>query len=93
MRFQVLNEGPVGSEREPSPFLPDPDAAETAGCKAEAAAASWPPYPKRSASAIDVVLRKFSIWVWVKIKPPGIGPQVLVHASIYQGSILGFPVF
>ena len=28
-------------------------------------------------------------WVWVKIKPPGIGPQVLVLGSIYQGSILG----
>ena len=26
---------------------------------------------------------------WVKIEPPGIGPQVLVHVSIYQGSILG----
>ena len=23
--------------------------------------------------------------VWVKIKPPGIGPQVLVVGSIYQG--------
>ena len=23
-------------------------------------------------------------WVWVKIKPPGIGPQVLVLGSIYQ---------
>ena len=29
------------------------------------------------------------IWVWVKIKPPGIGPQVLVRVSIYQGFILG----
>ena len=28
------------------------------------------------------------MWVWV-IKPPGIGPQVLVHASIFQSSILG----
>ena len=27
--------------------------------------------------------------VWVKIKPPGIGPQVLVIVSIYQGAILG----
>ena len=27
-------------------------------------------------------------WVWVKIKPPGCGPQVLVLGSIYQGSIL-----
>ena len=26
--------------------------------------------------------------VWVKIKPPGIGPQVLVLVSIYQGSIV-----
>ena len=26
-------------------------------------------------------------WAWVKIKPPGIGPQVLV-LSIYQSSIL-----
>ena len=28
-------------------------------------------------------------WVWVKITP-GIGPQVVVHASIYPGSILGY---
>ena len=28
-------------------------------------------------------------WLWVKIEPPGIGPQVLVHVSFYQGSILG----
>ena len=28
-------------------------------------------------------------WVWVKIKPPGIGPQVLVHVSIFEGSIWG----
>ena len=27
------------------------------------------------------------IWVWVKIKPPGYGPQVLVHVSIYQGNL------
>ena len=27
------------------------------------------------------------IWVWVKIEPPGIGPQVVVHVSICQGSI------
>ena len=25
-----------------------------------------------------------SIWVWVKMKPPGIGPQVLVNVSICQ---------
>ena len=29
------------------------------------------------------------IWVRAKIKPPGIGPQVLLLGSIYQGSILG----
>ena len=29
------------------------------------------------------------IRVWVKINPPGIAPQVLVHASIYQDSIFG----
>ena len=27
--------------------------------------------------------------VWVEIQPPGYGPQVLVHVSIYQGAILG----
>ena len=30
--------------------------------------------------------------VWVKIKPPGIGPQDLVHVSIYQGSFW-VPIF
>ena len=30
-------------------------------------------------------------YVWVKIKPPGYGPQVLVHVSTYQGCILGLP--
>ena len=29
------------------------------------------------------------ICVWVKMKPPRIGPQVLVLCSIYQDSILG----
>ena len=29
------------------------------------------------------------MWAWVKIKPPGIGPQVFFVVSIYQGSILG----
>ena len=24
-------------------------------------------------------------WVWVKIRPPGIGPQVLVYVTTYQG--------
>ena len=28
-------------------------------------------------------------WVWVKIKPPGIGPQELVLGSIYQGKPFG----
>ena len=26
----------------------------------------------------------YQIWVWVKIQPPGNGPQVLVFGSIYQ---------
>ena len=33
-------------------------------------------------------------WVWVKIKPPGYGPQVLVFGSIYQGKpFWGYPIF
>ena len=28
-----------------------------------------------------------AIWVWVKVEPPGIGPQVLVHVSTYEGSL------
>ena len=28
------------------------------------------------------------MWVWAKIEPPGIKPQVFVHVSICQGSIL-----
>ena len=32
-------------------------------------------------------------WVWVKIKPPGNGPQVLVLGSIYQGNpFWGYPI-
>ena len=32
--------------------------------------------------------------VWVKLTPPGIGPQVLVHVSIYQGKpFWGYPIF
>ena len=27
------------------------------------------------------------IWVWVKIKAPGYGPQVLVHVSTCQGNL------
>ena len=32
-------------------------------------------------------------WVWVNINSPGNGPRILVHVSIYQGSILGLPDF
>ena len=28
-------------------------------------------------------------WVWVEIKPPGIGPHISAQVSIYQGSMLG----
>ena len=31
-----------------------------------------------------------AMWVWVKIQPPGYGPQVLVLGSIYQGNSLVF---
>ena len=33
-------------------------------------------------------IRESATWVWVKIKPPGYGPQGLVVGSIYQTSIL-----
>ena len=32
-------------------------------------------------------------WVWVKIQPPGYGPQVLVFGSIYQGKPCWVPIF
>ena len=32
-------------------------------------------------------------WVWVKIKPTGNGPQVLVHVSICQGKPFWVPIF
>ena len=32
-------------------------------------------------------------WVWVKIKPPGIGTQVFLHVSIYQGKPFWVPIF
>ena len=31
-----------------------------------------------------------SIWVWVEVNPPGIGPQVLVFGSIYRASLFGY---
>ena len=34
-----------------------------------------------------------SKWVWVKIKPAGIGRQVLVHVSIYQGKPFWVHIF
>ena len=33
----------------------------------------------------DSCERVRGVWVWVKMKPPGIGPQVLVLGSLYQG--------
>ena len=39
----------------------------------------------RWASCVWDVFGSGVIWVWVKIKPLGIGPQVLVHVSICQG--------
>ena len=32
-------------------------------------------------------------WAWVRIKPPGIGPQVLVHVSTYQGKPFRVHIF
>ena len=32
-------------------------------------------------------------WVWVKIKAPGYGPQVLVHVATYQGKPFWVPIF
>ena len=33
------------------------------------------------------------VWPWVKIQPPGIGPQVLVQSSTYQGNpFWGYPI-
>ena len=32
-------------------------------------------------------------WVWVKMKPPGIGPLVFVHVSIYQRNPVWIPIF
>ena len=38
--------------------------------------------------------RRKSEWLWVKVKPPGIGPQVLVVVSICQGNLFcGYPIF
>ena len=36
--------------------------------------------------------RMYTKWVWIKIKPPGYGPQILVHVSICQGSLWGYPI-
>ena len=51
-----------------------------------------PPFKRSSARE-----RAFCIafmWVWVKIKPPGYGPQILVHVSTYQGKpFWGYPIF
>ena len=46
-----------------------------------------PPKPRLGAR-LSIGAQGHVMWVWVKIKT-GIGPQVLVHASIYHGSILG----
>ena len=46
--------------------------------------AQW--IPKQTTSWM---VRVIPTWVWVKLKPPGIGPQVSVLGSIYQGFILG----
>ena len=40
--------------------------------------------PKNMGPQLESVASQ-DMWVWVQIKPPGIGPQVLVHVSTYQG--------
>ena len=35
----------------------------------------------------------FPTWVWVKMKPPGYGQQILVLGSIYQGKPFGHRLF
>ena len=51
---------------------------------------------KPSVSKLRATLRKKAPpkWVWVKIQPPGYGPQVLVLVSIHQGKpFWGYPIF
>ena len=38
---------------------------------------------RRGSGSSDFPWLKELTWVWVKIKPPGIGPQVLAHVSIF----------
>ena len=39
-----------------------------------------------------LVKKNIAMWVWVKV-PPGIGPQVLVFGSLYQGNPFRIRVF
>ena len=51
----------------------------------------------RMADMVDVATRgglsRKTKWVWVKTKPPGIGPQILVHASSYEGNPFWVSIF
>ena len=59
------------------------------------AALRMPPGQKASREPQEKGQDMQQIWVWVKIKPPGNGPQVLVHVSIYRSGnpFWGDPIF
>ena len=38
---------------------------------------------------LSYIIVRVATWLWVKIKPPGIGPQVLVLGSVWQGNPFG----
>ena len=41
----------------------------------------------------SAILRVAAIWVWFNIKPPGTGPLILVHVSIYRSGKPFYPAF
>ena len=43
-------------------------------------------------SRYQLILTEFKR-LWVKVKPPGYGPQILVQVSTYQGPFWGYPIF
>ena len=57
---------------------------------------AWQVLPLRSLPCVWKHLRHSSTnshGKWFKIKPPGYGPQILVHVSIYQGNPFWVPIF
>ena len=77
----------------PGAFVCPPNASSFGTCFARVRPGCLFPRARRMGKDTVSDLLRTSMWVWVKKRPPGIGPQILLDVSIYQGKPFWAPMF